>query len=94
MSPAFSSTSPVGAAPAARRPSRSRRCRRPTVTCAGSAVAVVVESRSTGAVRSRICMLRNQTSSPLPWFCRPMNDGVAIRSGSVLVKSLISAPLR
>ena len=93
MSPALSCTSPVGGAPAAATVTvTALPC--PTVTWAGSAVAVVVDSRAGAAVRSRIWMLRNQTSSPLPWFCSPMCDGVTIRSGAVLVKSLISTPFR
>ena len=70
-SPDFSCTSPVGAAPSADTVTVTL-LPRPTMTCGGLAAAVVVESRSTGSSRSRICTLRKKTSSPEPCVCRPM----------------------
>ena len=41
-----------------------------------------------------IRMLRKATSSPSPWFCRPMCPCRRLRAGSVFVKSLIFRPFR
>lgn len=57
-------------------------------------VEVTSTSGSGSTVRSLTCTSRNETSSPLPWFCSPMKPDDRSRDGSVEVKSLISVPLR
>ena len=99
LAPSASGTSAVNAPPAgvaSTTVAPARTCTRvPSVVPRTVAVVASTTAPSAGAVTVRagggvpgpstslICTLRKNTSSPVPWFCRPIRLGAFIRFGSV-----------
>ena len=57
----------------------------PTFAPFSGAVTVSEGAGEVGVSSDRIWMLRKNTSSPVPWFCRPISVGAFMRFGSVSV---------